>query len=171
MQYELLYKGTHYQSDKLAQCVVGSDSVAAWNYLRSASCRYSNDELQLKERTSRTPNSSRDQNQTHLTFCLHLQRSSDMEYPCSSNVPGTTAKQRAHYDSQIHTRSAHREVYRLNTSFFNYLGKRITSDDFQKNLFSRNFPFSATYRKTIWSDFPERLKIHTGSLSGQPDDF
>ncbi|GFV85635.1 hypothetical protein TNCV_3436381 [Trichonephila clavipes] len=60
----------------------------------------------MNGRTTRTPKSSCDQIQTHFIFCSQLQRSSDIEHPCSSNVLRTTAEQRTHYNSQLHTRSS-----------------------------------------------------------------
>ncbi|GFS84623.1 hypothetical protein TNCV_4607481 [Trichonephila clavipes] len=89
----------------------------------------------MKERVSRTPNSSCDQNQTHVTFSSHLQRTCAVEHASSSNVPGTTTDQGAHNNPQLHTRSVRRPVLRLNTSLSYYLGKRIANDDYHQDLF------------------------------------
>ncbi|GFU66035.1 ig-like domain-containing protein [Trichonephila clavipes] len=73
-------------------------------------------------------------------------------------VPGTTTEWRAHYNWQLHRRSAHRLV-RLNTSSSYYLGKRITID-VQSHL-PQNCP------RTL----PERKEFHAVLLSVLPDDF
>ncbi|GFW59157.1 hypothetical protein TNCV_2780881 [Trichonephila clavipes] len=79
-----------------------------------------------------------------LTVVLH-----GIPYVLEDSLHGT-------YPSVSCTLSAHRQVFHLNASFFYSLGRRIVNDDFQQGLFSRNLPFSATYRKTVSSDLPQR---------------
>ncbi|GFV03747.1 hypothetical protein TNCV_1876951 [Trichonephila clavipes] len=72
-------------------------------------------------------------NQSHVTFCSLLQRSSDVEHAYSGSFPGTTIEWRARYNPYLHALSACRSVPRLNTSSSNYFGKRIAKHDFQQD--------------------------------------
>ncbi|GFX84463.1 hypothetical protein TNCV_3531601 [Trichonephila clavipes] len=65
-----------------------------------------------RELSSRTPNSSCDQNKINLTCCSHLQRSCSVDYARCRVVFDTIAERRAHYSLQLHTLSACRPVLR-----------------------------------------------------------
>ncbi|GFW45001.1 hypothetical protein TNCV_4513151 [Trichonephila clavipes] len=109
--------------------------VATWNCLRSRRFLACN-------------------NQTHVIFCSPFQRSSDTEHLCFSKVANTTAEQRAHYNWQIYSRLARRQVFRLSGSLFYYLEKRITNDDLQQDLFPETFrsvpPTTRLPKLTFW---------------------
>ncbi|GFU61699.1 hypothetical protein TNCV_4611781 [Trichonephila clavipes] len=58
-------------------------------------------DIYLKELASSTSNSSCDQNQVHVTFSSHLQKSRDVKHSSSINIPGTTTEWHATYNLQL----------------------------------------------------------------------
>ncbi|GFU49088.1 hypothetical protein TNCV_4173641 [Trichonephila clavipes] len=79
----------------------------------SGSYRDSNDEVFISKKRYLVYQKERVnslKNQPPVLFCLHLQRSRDLEHACSDNVPGTTTEQRACYNLHIYTLPTCRSV-------------------------------------------------------------
>ncbi|GFT98752.1 hypothetical protein TNCV_3791991 [Trichonephila clavipes] len=98
-------------------------------------------------------------NQSHVTFCLHLRRSWDVEHACLGSGHGTTVERHSRYNLQLHTRPSCRQFPRLNTNLSYFFEKRITKEGFQQDRCSQNLPFSVIYRKTAERNLPERKEF------------
>ncbi|GFX86371.1 hypothetical protein TNCV_2562601 [Trichonephila clavipes] len=102
---------------------------------------------------SRTLDSSCDQ--THVT-CFHLHRSCGVQHLSEVTITIRSAKHDQYVDKFFE--------YEFTTC---YLREKIASDNFQQDLFSRNLPFSAMYRKTARRNLPGCKEFH-GNLLFRP---